>query len=405
MKIVKSLLRPFVPDGLVQRYRAAEFERSLTGQARAVRARDRGGLSGEDPGPEKAIEIGLNWLSDAQDHSSTSDGGVARHYSLLAGWGASYPETTGYIIPTFIDAGIRTSNPEWHDRARAMLDWLVSIQLPGGAFQGGMISHQPVPVTFNTGQILIGLAYGARCYGLASYQDSANAAASWLRDTQDPDGCWRRFATPFAAPGDKTYETHVSWGLFAAEQFLPGLGFGDAGLRQVDWALGNQQPNGWFSDCCLSDPERPLTHTLGYTLRGILEAYRLSGDKRYLNACMKSAVAVAEVVDADGFLPGRLYPDWRGAVTWSCLTGSVQLAAVMLEVASLCDRQELVEAGMRLNRFVRRTMDLDGPTGQRGGVAGSFPIDGDYGQFEYLNWAAKFLVDSCLIEQQLKQRS
>ena len=36
-----------------------------------------------------------------------------------------------------------------------MLDWLVSIQMPSGAFQGGTIGESPVvPVTFNTGQIL-----------------------------------------------------------------------------------------------------------------------------------------------------------------------------------------------------------------------------------------------------------
>ena len=34
-------------------------------------------------------------LERAQDYSSSEDGGVARHYGLLNGWSASYPETTG----------------------------------------------------------------------------------------------------------------------------------------------------------------------------------------------------------------------------------------------------------------------------------------------------------------------
>src|SRR3546814_21159950 len=29
-----------------------------------------------------------------------------------------------------------------------------------------------------------------------------------------------------------------------------------------------------------------------------------------------------------------------------------------------------------------------------GGVKGAFPVDGDYGAFEYLNWAAKFTIDA-----------
>jgi hypothetical protein len=37
-------------------------------------------------------------------------------------------------------------------------------------------------------------------------------------------------------------------------------------------------------------------------------------------------------------------------------------------------------------------------------VKGSFPIDGDYGQFEYLNWATKFAIDSYTAEQQIRAR-
>ena len=46
-------------------------------------------------------------------------------------------------------------------------------------------------------------------------------------------------------------------------------------------------------------------------------------------------------------------------------------------------------------------MDLDGPEDVRGGVKGSFPVDGGYGTFEYLNWAAKFTIDACLAELKL----
>jgi hypothetical protein len=32
-------------------------------------------------------------------------------------------------------------------------------------------------------------------------------------------------------------------------------------------------------------------------------------------------------------------------------------------------------------------------------VKGSFPIDGEYGSFEYLNWATKFAIDSFAAEE------
>jgi hypothetical protein len=92
--------------------------------ARAALRLDEEGVPAADPGPTRVIEEGVAWLARAQDHSATQDGGVARHYSLIDGWAASYPETTGYIIPTLIDFGRMAGRKEPIDRARRMLEWL-----------------------------------------------------------------------------------------------------------------------------------------------------------------------------------------------------------------------------------------------------------------------------------------
>ncbi|MEG0886145.1 MAG: hypothetical protein RSH52_33445, partial [Janthinobacterium sp.] len=131
----------------------------LTAAARAERLADRRGLPAFDPGPQAVVDACTAWLCAAQVHSSSNDGGVARDYSLLTGWASSYPETTGYIIPTMIAlarrAGDEGGDAALHERARRMLDWCVAIQFPAGGFQGGKIDSTPrVPVTFNTGQIL-----------------------------------------------------------------------------------------------------------------------------------------------------------------------------------------------------------------------------------------------------------
>ena len=68
-------------------------------------------------------------------------------------------------------------------------------------------------------------------------------AANWLVTTQHEDGCWRGHPSPFTSPGENTYETHVSWGLFEAERVAPNKGYGDAGLRQVRWAEHGHPPD------------------------------------------------------------------------------------------------------------------------------------------------------------------
>ena len=378
---------------------------SLPAAARMERLSDRRGLPAVDPGPHAVVKACTAWLCAAQDHSSSNDGGVARDYSLLTGWASSYPETTGYIIPTIIALAQRTGDAALHERARRMLDWCVAIQFPQGGFQGGKIDSLPrVPVTFNTGQILLGLAAGVEAYG-AAYQDAMQRAARWLRDSQDADGCWRRHPTPFAGPGDKAYETHVAWGLFEADRIAPGHGYGAAGLRQVDWALSKQRCNGWFESNCLDNPLLPLTHTIGYALRGLLEAHRFAGRADLLDAAVRAATGIANAVAADGYLPGRLGPDFQPGADYACLTGSVQNAHCLLLLYRLTGERRYLDAGRRLNRYVRRSISIDGPAHARGGVKGSFPVDGDYGTWAYLNWAAKFCIDANLLELELAREA
>jgi hypothetical protein len=90
---------------LVSRIRNRLSPPRLSAEAREEARKDRDGQAQSDPGAAVAIAEGLAWLCRAQDHSASSDGGVARHYSLLDGWAPSYPETTGYIIPTLLREG------------------------------------------------------------------------------------------------------------------------------------------------------------------------------------------------------------------------------------------------------------------------------------------------------------
>lgn len=393
-KIGRKILRRFEP--LIERF-------TLPPAAKAAWRQDGKGLPPVPDDPEQSVDCAAAWLKAAQDNNASGDGGVARHFSVIDGWGTSYPETTGYIVPTMIDYGRWRGDEDAKHRARRMLDWLVSIQLEGGGFQGGRIDSTPVvPVTFNTGQILIGLAAGARDLG-PEYRAPMCRAADWLTETQDEDGCWRRNPTPFAEPGEKAYETHVAWGLLEAARIEPERPYGDAGLANVRWALQWQQDNGWLAKCCLSDPTRPLTHTLGYALRGILEAYRYKPEQEFLDASIRLGDGLLSALGADGYLPGRLRQDWSPAVSWACLTGSVQIAHCWLILWQITGQDKYREGGYRANEYVRRTVSTDGPAGTRGGVRGSFPINGDYGRFEYLNWAAKFFIDSSLLEFRIRR--
>jgi hypothetical protein len=384
-------------------FRAQQAWRSLPDDAKAEARRDAAGLPESDPGSDGVEAAALQWIFDAQDHSRSADGGFARHYSLVSGWGRSYPETSGYLIPTLLAAAERKQLPEARQRAYRALEWLVGIQLPDGGFFGGVVGASPqVPVTFNTGQILFGLVAGYQCFG-DRFAEPMHRAARWLIDTIDADGCWRRYPTPFAIGGEKTYDTHTAWALIEAARATGVQAYADAAHSNTMWALGLQNSAGWFDKCCLSDPTAPLTHTLGYALRGVVEVQRHTGDETLSAAATAAADSLCAAVSADGFLAGRLRSDWQPAVTWACLTGSAQIAHSLLLLSSGNGRDTYRRTASEMLRYVRRTVQSRGHVGVRGGVKGSFPADGDYGRFEFLAWAAKFLLDANAAEQRLIQ--
>lgn len=361
--------------------------------------RDHQGLQLDDPGPEAVIDAGLEWLIRAQRCSATRDGGVARHYHLRNGWGSSYPETTGYIIPTMLEGQRLFPDRQYLRRSKEMLEWLRSIQFDSGAFQGGVVDQLPrVPVTFNTGQILLGLAAGTGEFG-EPYASSAAAAADWLVQTQVESGAWPSNPSPFAHPGVKVYDTHVAWGLLEAARVLPrAQAYGEAALKNVEWALSHQNSVGWFAQCDLQDNTRPLTHTLGYALRGVIEAARFTGEDTLWSSASRTAAGLLTALGDDGYLPGRLTEEWKPAVSWSCLTGTSQIAHCWILLYNATGESRYLDGAQRANRFVRRTISLGGGPDVRGGVKGSFPVDGGYGPLQILNWATKFTIDANLAE-------
>jgi len=170
----------------------------------------------------------------------------------------------------------------------------------------------------------------------------------------------------------------------------------------VRWALRAQRSNGWFENCDLTVPLHPLTHTLGYALRGVIEAHRFSRDRAFLDAAQLTARGLLSAQRPDGSLPGRLNQDWQPAADWSCLTGNVQIAHCWLMLHQVTGDAGYLQAGKAANRYVRRTIRFEGPDGVRGGVKGSFPVWGGYMTYEYPNWAAKFFIDSLMVEQDLE---
>ncbi len=355
------------------------------------------------------IKEALAWIKRGQD--ATPDNGVSRGYCVGwnsyfngKGWQASYPETTGYIIPTFIDCGKYFNDDDLIDRAIKMAEWEIDVQMKNGAVIGGVINEtEPTPSVFCTGMGIFGLVSAFQETQNVSFLKAAENAANFLLKVQDENG-------EFVESEDynltdkisNTYHTRVAWSLVMLGKINNDESYIKSGIKNIEYRLKFQEKNGWFRDNCLTDPVNPLVHTICYALRGILEAGFLLNDDRYIDAVKLAADHIILEIDADGYLGGRLDKSWQSAVEWSCLTGNAQLAIILLKLFQYTNQDEYLTSANRLVSFVKTTQNCTASDpGLRGGIKGSYPFNGAYGRFQILNWATKFFIDALLLENKV----
>jgi hypothetical protein len=347
------------------------------------------------------LEAALDWLCRAQD--ATPDDGFARAWALAwnahfraAGWQPSYPETTGYIIPTLYSAARLLGRPALAERAGRAARWEVAVQLPSGAVRGGVVGEAPSPAAFNTGQVILGWLAAWEETGDAAFAAAAARAARFLAGCEE-GGRFARGSSRFARGDATAYNARAAWALAEAGRALGEPSFVDAAARVLRATAAARDPSGWFPGCCLYDPARPLLHTLAYAVRGLLEGGRVLEDADLVRAAETALERLAEQIGGDGWMSGRYARDWRPAAEWSCVTGQAQIANNWLRLREVTGDGRWLEPAARSIRFVKRTQNRAAPEdGLRGGIPGSWPVDGEYGRYEVLNWAAKFFADALM---------
>jgi hypothetical protein len=354
------------------------------------------------------IAAAMSWLCAA--HDGTNDGGVSARYRLDRGWAPSYPETTGYIIPTFLAHAKRTGEEQFRGRAVRMADWLLQVQLECGAFPGHDVDKTPQPIVFNTGQIMLGLLAAFRETEHHKYLRAAIRAGDWLVAIQEPNGSWLKHTYLNRV---HTYHTRVAWPLLELWVATGREQYRQAAIKNLDWALGKQLPNGWFRENGFSDNEKPYLHTIAYTVRGLLACdeilrehdYHGEAHLRYFNAAMRAAEAVMHRFEVRRYPYAQYDCDWKSAERFSCLTGNAQIAKTWLNIYAANRDPRFLNAALKINDFVKSTQDLVSRNpGIRGGIKGSHPIWARYIRYSFPNWAAKFFVDALALEDEIMAR-
>lgn len=342
---------------------------------------------------KEALRAAVGYLIRAQDQGP--DKGMGS-YHLVHGWSPSYPETTGYIIPTLLAAADHLQWDEPRTRAIQAADWLLSIQHADGGWQGGRIGEGRDPVVFNTAQVIRGLLAVHDATGRAEFLSACTRAGEWILGSQSRDGAWRMENFLGSA---RVYDTYVSAPILRLHRITGEERYKKAAMMNLEWVLAQQWANGWFSnaDNTTKHNDRPITHTIAYTIDGLIEcAAHVRHDVMMDRATRTANVFLGRFVQ-DGWLNGRYDGQWRGSESL-ITTGCAQLAICWAWLHRITGEERYADGLRRMTELLMamQQVNLLGPGAAHGALTGSYPLWGRYENFAFPNWGTKYFADALL---------
>jgi hypothetical protein len=349
----------------------------------------------------EALRKAVEWLWLAQ--KAMIDNGMGS-YHLAKGWGTSYPETTGYIIPTLLNYYQLSNEEKYRDVAINAAEFLINIQKPSGGWQGGRVGENKPEIVFNTAQVIRGLMALYLVNSDERYILAAEKAANWLCQVQHPDGYWKEHALMNEA---RVYDAYVDAPLVALSNITGNDTYRETALKNLEWIISkNMNDNGWFSNCdnTVKHNDRPILHTIAYTIDGLMESDELLRDGRFLQAARIGADELKRQLLDQGRLFGRYDRNWTGSEYFLC-TGAAQMAIVWMRFYGLEKNATCLQAADRALDILVYIEERNHKERKDtvGALPGSFPIWGRYEPFAFPNWATKFFADALMMRIQIDE--
>ena len=347
----------------------------------------------------KSLRELSSWFKHNQ--SAMEDDGFGT-FNFEKGWTSSYPETTGYIIPTLLEFSKFDNTPEFATIAKDALDWLLTIQKPSGGWQGGYLHQNREEIVFNTGQVLRGLVAGYTHFNEQKYLDSAIKACHWLASIQNENGCFDKHVYLGRV---RVYDSYVAAPMLEVYTLCKIEAFKTCATKNIEWIIREKQhENGWFEDCdnTIHKNDKPILHTISYTIDGILDCGIYLKNSDFINAASKPADVLLNRFLKKGKLSGRFDENWNGSEQL-ITTGCAQISIIWEKLFVLTGDVKYQKGFENMNTLLVAIHQRDVPETKdtRGAIFGSFPFWGRYEGFSCPNWASKYMMDSLLF--QLKQ--
>lgn len=333
----------------------------------------------------------LNWIQQST-RTKPNEKGSAAYYSIFSGWAEPYPETTGYLIPTLYNYGKALNEPKWTSMATGLGQWLCKLQLSNGAFPRSLKNKEPL--VFDTGMILFGMKSAWENTEEDHFLDSLKRAVQWLADQLEPEGYWKQYCfRPGFAPA---YHSRIVWAILEANRYLQSDALHRLCQKAFSFHLQFLNRNHGLNNAGFAQGETATTHTLAYSLRGLLESAWLLEDQVAVEKIALAGNILVSLLKSAGKLAGAYDENWQGDYSFSCITGHAQFSLFIWRLHEITQNTDFLAGSRDLFEWIANAPSKFPLHGIRGGIAGSKPLWGPYQRFRWLNWAAKFYLDAAL---------
>jgi len=351
------------------------------------------------------IELILNWFLLAK--KSSKDNGIPAKINLLdyiisnKVFYPSYPETTGYIIPSMINS-FSYSNTVDEIHINEMIKFLLTIQNTNGGFNAhaGINNIEKKSYAFDTGQILCGLvSYYKNIEQSDDIKRAITNASNWMADNIEKDGS---FTLNSCFNGKKAYYSRATIGLALSANLFDNNSWRDKVISQIGWIISQQNELGWYNHYSFSNGKWFNLHGISYTIRGILECGYLLNNNEFIGSA-KLAVDKIIAINCKGLpynskLPNSFTVDYKEYDDELCLTGMAQFAIICFKLWKITKKDSYYKFAEELTTILKKVhfQNFDDEN-LNGLLSGSWPINGKYQTFDLPNWPIKFFLDCLMI--------
>jgi len=172
-----------------------------------------------------------------------------------------------------------------------------------------------------------------------------------------------------------------------------------------NYTLSKQNVAGWFDGADFKQGDDYLLHSLAYTIDGLFDIGIFLKEEKFIHAAKHALNQILKNMEKNGRIPARLDNHWQPAASYACLTGIAQIAITSLKIFEYTKHERYYNKAYQAKEYLKACQNnMDNTPVAKGALWGSWPICGDYGKYQALNWPPKFMADLLMRFIKLEQK-